>query len=175
MAGRARLFALAAALLAAAGCAGTPDVVHVPVDDLRADPALLPAHGHLSTGQPDAAMLEAIAAAGYVGVVDLRGPGEPRGFDEAGTATALGLRYVALPVNGPGDVTWEYAAELDRILADLDGPVLLHCASGNRVGALYALAASAAGASDEAALQAGRRAGLTRFEQVVRDRLDERN
>jgi len=98
----------------------------------------------LSSGQPNAAALSAIAAAGYAGVIDLRMADEPRGFDEIGTAAALGLRYETLPVAGPNDVTFENAAKLDALLAEFDGPVLLHCGSGNRVGALFALRAKSA-------------------------------
>ncbi len=163
-----------------AGCAQPaspplpPAVTAIPPAELRRDPSVLPASGYLATGQPDAATLSAIAAAGYTAVVDLRMPGESRGFDEAGTARALGLSYHALPVAGPDDVSWDKAAELDEILAGLDGPVLLHCASGNRVGALFALRTKAAGATTEEALAAGRAAGLTSLEPVVRSRLGER-
>ena len=53
-----------------------------------------------------------------------------------------------------------------------DGEVLLHCASGNRVGALLALAAvQVDGASPEAALTLGRAAGLKSLEPVVMERL----
>jgi protein tyrosine phosphatase (PTP) superfamily phosphohydrolase (DUF442 family) len=65
------------------------------------------------------------------------------------------------------------AEKLDAILAEADGPVLVHCGSGNRVGALLALRASINGASDEEALELGRQAGLTRAEAVVLERLDE--
>lgn len=171
---RGPLYVLIAAGVLAAGCAATPPVTHVPIAELAADAGRLPSRGYLSTGQPDVSTLEAIAAAGYAGVVDLRTADEARGYDEAGTATALGLRYVSLPVAGPADVTWENAAALDRVLADMEGPVLLHCASGNRVGALFALRASTAGASDEEALEVGRRAGLTRLEGAVRRRLEAR-
>ena len=51
-------------------------------------------------------------------------------------------------------------------------PVLLHCGSGNRVGALLALAAfHVDGRPADAALQYGLDSGLTRLEPVVRDHL----
>ncbi len=162
-------------LLLVGACAATPAtdraVTHVPVAELRGGAGTLPVGAHLSTGQPDAKLLERAAAAGYVGVIDLRTPGEDRGYDEAAVAASLGLDYVALPVAGPAGVTFDNAAALDRALAGMDGPVLLHCASGNRVGALVALGAKAGGATDEEALAAGRAAGLTGLESVVRERL----
>jgi protein tyrosine phosphatase (PTP) superfamily phosphohydrolase (DUF442 family) len=85
-------------------------------------------------GQPSAANLAAFKAVGGEVVLDLRDPMEPRPLDESATATSLGLEYVNVPV-GAGTLS---DATLDRVLAVLrqagDGLVLVHCASGNRVG-----------------------------------------
>ncbi|MGB5737928.1 MAG: hypothetical protein WBM54_01160, partial [Woeseia sp.] len=78
-------------------------------------------------------------------------------------------------IAGPDDVTFENAAKLDALLAEFAGPVLLHCGSGNRVGALFALRAKAAGASDDEAIAVGRAAGLTQLEETVRRTLAEAN
>jgi len=67
----------------------------------------------------------------------------------------LGMSYVPLPV-GREDITFETAKALDELLASYDEPVLVHCRSANRVGALLALRASANGADDKAAIEAGR-------------------
>ena len=153
------------------------EVSHEPVVTLTApqilgQPSELPASGLVSTGQPDAAVLKAAADAGYVAVVDFRLPEEDRGMDEKGVAEGLGMTYVAFPIGAPDTVTFENAAALDKILAGFDGPVLMHCASGNRVGALLALRAKANGASSEQALEIGKQGGLTRYEKVVRERLE---
>ncbi len=58
------------------------------------------------------------------------------------------------------------------MLAGIEGPVLLHCRTGNRVGALLALRASMQGASDEEALEIGRKAGLGSLETAVVEQLD---
>jgi uncharacterized protein (TIGR01244 family) len=131
-----------------------------------------PRPGLHTGGQPDAARLRAFAADGGKVVIDLRGAGEQRGYDEAALARALGLRYVPLPIAGGDDLTDANAAALAHALAEADGPVLLHCASGNRVGALLALAAAQHEAlAPQAALELGRRAGLKSLEPVVRERL----
>ena len=57
------------------------------------------------------------------------------------------------------------------MLESYDGPVLIHCASSNRVGALLALRESLRGASDEEALEFGKQAGMTRLEPLVKERL----
>lgn len=151
--------------------ADNPEVIAVSADDIRADAGALPENDMVSTGQPDAKMLQTIADAGFVAVIDLRTDGEDRGIDERGFVEQLGMRYISLPVAGGRDMTFENAAELDRLLSEADGQVLLHCGSGNRVGALVALRASLHGASQDEALAAGKAAGLTRSESVVRERL----
>lgn len=165
---------LAGLLLLITACAGAPQerpVQTISVATIKAEPTALPKIGYVSTGQPDAATLRIIKDAGYVAVIDLRTAKEPRGYDEAEAASALGIDYRSLPIGGPDDVTFENAAALERILATYDGPVLLHCASGNRVGALFALSAKANGANDEEAMERGRAAGLTRYAGTVETRL----
>jgi uncharacterized protein (TIGR01244 family) len=107
-----------------------------------------------------------------VAVIDLRGPQEDRGLDEQEAVEALGMDYVSLPVTGADAINFDNARELDRLVDTYDGPVLVHCGSGNRVGALLALRASLEGADTETAIQEGRKGGLTRLEELVRTRLE---
>ena len=148
-------------------------VVNMSGDAIRSDAAALPEHGFLSTGQPDAQVLQKIADAGFVAVIDLRTAEEDRGMDEQAEVERLGMQYVSLPIAGSADMNFDNAARLDRLLADIDGPVLLHCGSGNRVGALFALRAGLQGGSDAEALETGRVAGMTRSTAVVEKRLQE--
>ncbi len=142
------------------------------VDELRSDPALLASQQAFSTGQPDEALLSMAKAAGYVAVIDLRTEAEDRGMDEPAAVEAAGLAYHSLPVAGAKGTTFENAQALDAMLAGIEGPVLLHCRTGNRVGALLALRASMQGASDEEALEIGRKAGLGSLETAVVEQLD---
>jgi uncharacterized protein (TIGR01244 family) len=119
-------------------------------------------------------MLESIDAAGYEAVIDLRGADEDRGIDERDAVEGLGMTYISLPILGAGDISYDNANELDRLLARFEKPVLVHCGSGNRAGALLALRAKLNGADNDAAVEAGRRTGLTELEDVVRQRLNER-
>jgi len=162
------------AVAALAGEGAATSVVAVSADDIRSDSSVLPERGFVSTGQPDSEVLEQVAAAGFVAVVDLRTDGEDRGIDEQSEVERLGMQYVSLPVSGSADFSFAKAAELDRLLGEFDGPVLLHCGSGNRVGALFALRASLNGASADEALEEGTRAGLTRSKSLVEQRLQEK-
>lgn len=128
----------------------------------------------LTGGQPTPEQLAQARAQGYRTVIDLRVAGELKGWNEAETARALGLRYVHIPVAGPEDLTEAKARTLADALQDpAAGPVLLHCASGNRVGALLAIKAGRLdGKSTSEALAIGKAAGMTKLEKVVRERLE---
>lgn len=131
-----------------------------------------PQPGLLTGGQPDAAAWPALAARGVRTVVNLRPQAEMGGRDEAAEVAAAGLRYVSLPVAGAADITPAQADALWAALQGRDGAVLVHCASGNRVGALLALAMQRhGGMTPEQALAFGRAAGLKGLEPVVRERL----
>src|SRR5690606_4186192 len=63
-------------------------------------------------------------------------------FDEASAVHAAGLRYSNLPLAGASDLTRENVLAFDTLLAGAERPLLVHCASGNRVGAMAALLAA---------------------------------
>jgi uncharacterized protein (TIGR01244 family) len=130
-----------------------------------------PLEGITTAGQPTAAALSAAAAAGYRAVIDLRGTQEDRGFDERAVVAGLGMSYSALPVDGAMGVTYTNAAALDKLLAGLPRPVLIHCSTGNRAGALLALRAKLDGANADAALALGVAAGLAALKPVVEQKL----
>lgn len=119
-----------------------------------------PEEGLLFGGQPSAEQLEAVDAAGYRVVVDLRTPSEDRGYDEAAAAARLGIEYVSIPVDAEAlqrDETYE------AFFAALEGPrpLVAHCASGNRVGGLYyAYLVARRGLTREEALERARASGL---------------
>lgn len=132
-----------------------------------------PVDGITSAGQPDAAAFKVFAENGYVAVVDLRTEGESRGLDEKAVVENLGMDYVSLPIDY-GGISFENAEALDKLIKSYDEPILVHCASANRVGALLALRASQQGADNEAAIEIGRKGGLTRLEPQVREALGEK-
>jgi len=134
-----------------------------------------PVDGITAAGQPDVAALQVFADSGYVAIIDMRGPDEDRGMDdEKGIVEGLGLEYVAFPIHNADELTFDKAKELDGLIESYDRPVLLHCGSSNRVGAILALRHSLNGASDEEALEHGKAGGLTRLEPVVVKRLAEK-
>lgn len=124
----------------------------------------------LTGGQPGRACLEAARAAGYRTVVNLRPAGEFKDFDESRVARELGFDYVAIPVAEVMDLDAEAVATLDAVLADARRrPALIHCGSGNRVGALFAVhACRKRGLGVDEAMALGEKAGLTKLREAVR-------
>lgn len=110
-------------------------------------------------GSIDLTEVESLKQKGFRTVVDLRTPEEGTAEEKAAVETA-GMRYVNLPVSAgvPSDAL---IAELGTILEDSSAaPVLLHCASGNRVGAVWAIYRVRKGAPLKTALAEGRSAGM---------------
>ena len=136
--------------------------------------ATVPMPGVVSGGQPTESQIEAAAERGYRTVINLRTEQEP-GFEwERELVETTGMRYVHIPIAGADGLTRENVELLDAALNEArdEGPVLLHCGSGNRIGALLALrAAWIDGADPEKALQYGLNTGLTRLEPRTRELL----
>jgi uncharacterized protein (TIGR01244 family) len=156
----------------AAVMADGDSMIHVNIDEVLMIEDLQPIDGITSSGQPDAKAFALVAESGYVAVIDMRGPSENRGLNAKAVVEELGLEYIEFPLVGSESISFANAKQLDALLNDIDGPVLLHCGSGNRVGAILALRHSLQGAGDEDAMQYGKSAGLTSLEPVVKDRLE---
>ena len=123
-----------------------------------------------SAGQPAAGDWAGIAARGVTTVIDLRPDAERPGRDEAAEVEAAGLAYRRIPVAGPQDLTPEAARTLWQAIDAAPGKVLVHCASGNRAGALLAIAAAREGGmASGQALELGREGGMTSTEARVRE------
>ena len=127
-----------------------------------------PRENLMTAGQPTYVGLSELAERGFTDVVNLRPKDEMGGRDEAAEVLSLGMNYTRIPVAGPGDVTFVAARKLGVVLDGAEGGVLVHCASSNRVGALFALLAFDEGAELEEAIQQGLAAGLASLEPKVR-------
>ena len=142
-------------VLASPAAAGIPETV---------DPAEIPAYrllrGDLATaGQPSAEALARLGGMGFRTVVNLRTEGEGATTERA-VVEAQGLRYVSIPIT-PDSFSRAQAEAVEKVLEDPSaGPVLLHCATSNRVGGVWAVIQATKGKSVEEALEAGRAAGL---------------
>jgi uncharacterized protein (TIGR01244 family) len=149
------LLVVAVAFGAAAVSAGVPEAV---------DPATIPAYrllqpGLAAAGQPTPEALRGLREMGFRTVVNLRP--EKEGLpDERAVVEAQGLRYVSIPVTADSFSLADVEA-LEKVLDDpAAAPVLLHCASSNRVGGAWAVVQARKRKGLEEAEAAGREAGL---------------
>lgn len=131
-----------------------------------------PAENLMTGGQPSLADLAELKARGVTTVINLRGLSENLGFDEAEELKRLGMTYVQIPMSSAADLTADNATKLDEALKNIDGTALVHCASGNRVGALFALREfQINGKTAEEAMAFGTSAGMTGLAPAVQSLL----
>lgn len=103
--------------------------------------------------------LRELKAMGFKTIVDLRTEDEGTAQERA-AVEQLGLRYVSVPVT-PATLSLEDVKLVARVLGDAAAaPVLLHCASSNRVGGVYGVVQVLDGKSLPEAEAAAREAGL---------------
>jgi len=139
-------------------------------------PPLLPAArepmpGVTTGGKPSAQQLMAAKQSGVRSVISLLP--EAQTADEAAEARRLGLSFTSIPIADASALTPDNAARLASAM-DAPGakPLLLHCDSGDRTGALLALRAYYVDhASSEAALLLGASAGMTSLRTQVESQL----
>ncbi len=172
-----RLISSQAILFLLLACASTqeraPDsVAFVSSGDLKEGAAIPSDTRFVSSGQPDEAVLQALAEEGFTLVIDFRRESEDRGIDEKEIVERLGMTYANVPIGIPDGISLDNAAAFNQLIEQHDGRVFLHCGTGGRAGAMFALRESLLGASDEAAVAAGKTAGLSGLEDTVRERLE---
>jgi uncharacterized protein (TIGR01244 family) len=116
--------------------------------------------GLAAAGQPSPQALGRLKEMGFKTVINLRTEKEGGKAEEA-PVKAAGLRYVWVPVTAD---TFS-AADVDAVAKVIDdpeaGPILLHCSSANRVGAVWTVVRVRKGKAPEEAEAEGRTIGLS--------------
>jgi uncharacterized protein (TIGR01244 family) len=117
--------------------------------------------GLATAGQPSADTLAKLKSLGFKTVVNLRAHGEDPIVEKEGeVVTAQGLKYVSVPVT-PKTLSISDVTAVRKILDDpAAAPVLLHCASANRVGAVWAAVEVSRGRALAEAEAEGKKIGL---------------
>ena len=116
--------------------------------------------GLAAAGQPSPEALQQLKAQGFKTVINLRTEAEGAKSEEE-TVRAAGLAYVWVPVS-PATFSLDDVKAVAKVLEDpAAAPVLLHCSSANRVGAVWAVLEAQKGKSLEEAQAEGEKIGLT--------------
>jgi uncharacterized protein (TIGR01244 family) len=123
----------------------------------------------LTGGQPSPAQYEALQKDGYTTVISLRTAEEDGAQGNAAEVEALGMTYVNIPIAGAEGLTRENVQRFSDALEQAAGPVVAHCASGNRVGAMFGLKAHwIDGATPTEALAIAKNSGMTGLEETLK-------
>ncbi len=122
-------------------------------------------------GQPAPEDFEHARDGGIRTVVNLRHE-EEIGFDERAVVESLGLNYINIPFKAPEELTDAVFDRMRELLNQAERPILVHCSSANRVGAVWIpWRVLDQGASLEEAVLEARTIGLRSpvYEQKARD------
>jgi uncharacterized protein (TIGR01244 family) len=101
---------------------------------------------------------ETLAEKGFKTIIDLRTQREGANDEKLAVETAA-MRYINIPVTGEG-INEKQLATFTEAIENTEMPTLVHCASGNRAGAMWAAYRISKGVSPEIALEEGRAAGM---------------
>ena len=131
----------------------------------------VPFDSTLTGGQPTFDQLKKASETGFKAVINLRTDGElPDPEQESTWVEGLGMKYFHIPVTGAEGLTLENTKLFAEVLSKTENyPLIVHCKSGNRVGALFALKAfHIDGKNIEEALLIGESAGLSSLASAVK-------
>lgn len=120
-----------------------------------------------TSGTIGAGGVKELAKKGFATIIDLRTANEGTAEEKKNVESA-GMSYINIPVTGAG-INHKQLAVFTKAIKNAQTPILLHCASGNRVGALWTTYRLSKGINSKIAFEEGRTAGMKPFlEEKVR-------
>ncbi len=135
----------------------------------------VPFDGILTGGQPTFEQIKQAGETGFRTVINLRTDKElPDPAQELIWVNGAGMKYIHIPVAGAEGFTREKTMEFAGAISKPENyPLIVHCKSGQRVGAMFALKAFHIDEkSIEESLSVGERAGLTILTPIVKKILE---
>lgn len=111
-----------------------------------------------TAGAPGEAGIQELAEKGFKTIIDLRTEAEGI-LAEKQAVEETGMRYINIPVTSAG-INDEQLATFTSEIEQAAIPVLLHCASGNRAGAMWTAYRLSKGIAPDIAFEEGRTAGM---------------
>jgi uncharacterized protein (TIGR01244 family) len=111
-------------------------------------------------GMPGNKGIKKLAENGYKMVIDLRTEAETKGTEKF-AITSSGMNYLNIPVNEARGISRQSLNLFSMALSSAKGPVLVHCITGNRAGAIWAAYRLHQGAPWETALAEGKASGMS--------------
>ncbi|SDH63582.1 beta-lactamase hydrolase domain-containing protein [Nitrosomonas sp. Nm132] len=102
--------------------------------------------------------VQELAGQGFRTIIDLRTEAEGI-LAEKLAVEAAGMRYINIPITSAG-INDEQLVTFTGAIEQAATPVLLHCASGNRAGAMWTAYRLSKGVAPDIAFEEGRTAGM---------------
>ncbi len=131
----------------------------------------VPFDGTLTGGQPTFDQIKQAAETGFKTIINLRTDNELPDPDQEQTwVEAAGMKYIHIPVSGAEGLTRVNTKLFAEALSKSENyPLIVHCKSGQRVAAMFALKAFHIDEkSVDESLAIGERAGLTALAPIVK-------
>jgi uncharacterized protein (TIGR01244 family) len=135
----------------------------------------VPFDGILTGGQPTFDQIKQAAETGFKAIINLRTDNElPDPAQELTWVEGSGMKYFHIPISVPEGLTPQKTQVFAEALSKPENyPIIVHCKSGNRVGAMFALKAFLIDEKEiDEALLIGERAGLIKLAPTVRKILE---
>jgi uncharacterized protein (TIGR01244 family) len=135
----------------------------------------VPFDGVLTGGQPTFDQIKQAAETGFKTVINLRTDNElPDPAQELTWVEGSGMKYFHIPISVPEGLTPQNTKVFAEALSKPENyPIIVHCKSGNRVGAMFALKAFHIDEKEiDEALLIGERAGLIKLAPTVKKILE---
>ncbi|MHC4267909.1 MAG: protein tyrosine phosphatase family protein [Planctomycetota bacterium] len=135
----------------------------------------VPFDGTLTGGQPTFDQIKQAGETGFKTVINLRTDKElPDPDQELTWVEGAGMKYIHISVAGAEGLTRENTRVFAEVLSKPENyPMIVHCKSGQRVGAMFALKAFHIDEkSIQESLAIGERAGLTTLTPIVKKILE---
>lgn len=126
----------------------------------------------LIASQPSESALRTLAEQGVATVISTRGESE-LGWSEKVLVESLGMNFSSIPMAKPiVGITDEQVGSFAKLMDSATQPILLHCGSGNRASALWAVwLVEHKGLNTKEAIRLAGLTGLTSLTALVEDRL----
>lgn len=102
--------------------------------------------------------VSSLAATGFKTIIDMRTANEGTAEEKALVERA-GMEYVNVPMTVAG-ISDEQLAVFTKAIESAERPVLIHCGSGNRASAMWAVYQISKGADPGVTIEAARKSGL---------------
>ncbi len=135
----------------------------------------VPLDSVLTGGQPTVDQIKQAAETGFKAVVNLRTDNElPDPAQELTWVEGAGMKYFHIPISVPEDFTPQKTEVFADMLSKPENyPLIIHCKSGERVGAMFALKAFHIDEKEiEEALLIGKMAGMSKLAPQVKKILE---